>query len=798
MIGDLSAPAHNLPAPVSSFIGRASELAEIARLLGERRLVTLIGPGGVGKTRLALRAAEEALDQFPGGVWLIELAPLGGPELVAETLTKTLRAPEKGEDAPLTRARAIIGARRALLVLDNCEHLVEECARVAAALLAACPALVILATSREPLMTAGEQALRVSPLGLPAAADVAGVAGVGDNPDQEVAHLLDFDAVRLFIERARAAEPSFRLSHVTAPAVVEICRRLDGIPLALELAAMRVRGMGVAHLGARLDDRFRLLTTGDRAAGPRQRTLLAAVDWSYDLLSERERALMRRLGVFVGSFSFAAVKAVCEDAEQGEPSILDTLTRLVDKSMIQLDQETNLYRLLETIRQYCLERLAETGELDMTQRQRFAYYLQFAESSASHLDGGPDQRDWLARIEREHDNQRASLAWAIAAARTEDAARLALALGIFWRKRNYQREGVRWLQQIAALDTTAPAPGALRPEICYALGSLAHLSGQFETSEAAHNEAMRLWIVAGDEGGVARAQLGLGRLRFDEALPAEALAHADAALAIAERLGDERLLARTLTYRATFAYENGCKVDDLIPDLERALTIARALEDQDMLALCLGSLAIAYQRGGDAERSKSCLAEGMRLQLRAGSLDDLINSLVGLHYLSALTAQTREQALDGARVIGYMHTWEQLMYGKPSPWWESESGQRLRDRLLAWLSQTEMERMEDEGRRMTPDQLLALAGRITTPAAQLDAPPPREEAVAHVASEPGLTPREVEVLRLVAQGLTNAQVARELVITSRTVNAHLTTIYAKLGVASRSGAIRYALEHALG
>src|SRR5262249_6242254 len=346
-------PHSNLPASISSFIGREGELAEIARLLRTYRLVTVTGPGGTGKTRLALHAAAAELDQFLDGVWLVELAPLAEPQLVAETIAKVLQAPKGSDQDPLEHLGAWLGVRKLLLVLDNCEHMLDECARVAIHLLMTCPSLVVLATSREPLGIGGEAALRVPPLSVPDS---------GDSLD--VRRLLDFDGMRLFVERARAAEPSFRLTSVTAPSVAAICRKLDGIPLALELAAMRVRGMGVAHLAARLDDRFRLRAGSARAGEPRQRTLYATLDWSYSLLSDRERRVMRRLGVFTGAFSLKAAEAVCVDVEaeaHGHSPItaenmLDDLTRLVDKSLVQFDQDTALYRLLETMRHYCLQR----------------------------------------------------------------------------------------------------------------------------------------------------------------------------------------------------------------------------------------------------------------------------------------------------------------------------------------------------------------------------------------------------------------------------------------------------------
>ncbi len=792
MIADAPAPYNNLPAYVSSFIGREGELAEIARLLREHRLITLTGPGGTGKTRLALRAATAALDAFPAGAWLIELGPLTRPELVIETIAKVLRAPATSDQVPLEHLGTVLKSRRLLLVLDNCEHLLDECARVVTYLLTTCPALAVLATSREPLMTGGEHVLRVPPLSLPALA-----------APLDVERLHDHDGIRLFVERARAAEPSFRLTAITAPSVVEICRRLDGIPLALELAAMRVRGMGVAHLGDRLDDRFRLLTGGDRGGEPRQRTLLATVDWSYDLLSERERVVMRRLGAFTGTFSLKAAEAVCLDVDadaRGQSpitaeSMFDDLTKLVDKSLVQFDQETALYRLLETIRWYCLERLAEAGETNFVNRQRSVHYLQLAESGAA-LIGGPGQEAWFVQLEQEHDTIRAALAWAIQAGRTDEAARLALGMWQFWRIRAYQREGLRWLEQILALDLTNPLPDSLRPHLYNALGGLAHSSGRFDEAVAYQAEALRLWTSAGSEAGIAQARIDMAWQYFDQARMDEAFPYAEESLALAERVGDERLLASALMVRSVIAMESA-RLEGVIPALDRSLAIWRKLEDLDSQVTCLGLLGSAYQRSGDNERSKPFIAESVRLCVRMGSYRELIGALVGLHFLSADTAENQEQARDAAQVIGVMMAWEH-MYSGPSPWWESEREKALRSRIVALIGRETMERGIAEGRRMTTAEVLTLAERVTVPAQLATSPASPDPRGTVETAQAGLTPREIEVLRLVAKGLTNAQVAQALVITPRTVNAHLTAVYAKLGVASRSGAIRYAMEHQLG
>jgi predicted ATPase/DNA-binding CsgD family transcriptional regulator len=788
----LTSHRHNLPAQVSSFIGRERELAEIASALRRNRLVTLTGPGGTGKTRLALQAVAPAADgdEFAGGVWLVELASLTAPEFVDGAIARAVNAPETGERQPLEALAAFLGEKRLLLVIDNCEHLLAECARVVAFLLGHCHALVVLATSREPLALPGESVLRVAPLGLPETTQ-------SSDPTQ----LLDFDGIRLFVERAQAAEPSFRFSDVTAPSVLEICRQLDGIPLALELAAVRVRGMGVAYLGDRLDDRFRLLRTHDQTGEPRQRTLLALVDWSYGLLAEHEQVVLRRLAVFVGGFSAEAAESVCAGDYIGADGremlsadiALDDLTRLVDKSLAQLDQETGRYRLLETIRLFGRDRLGEASEADHVNRQHFAYYLQFVTESATHL-GGPSQQSWFTRLEQEHDNMRAALGWAIASGRVDEAAMMALDLWKFWQARTYQREGVRWLERIEALDAIHPLPTALRPRLFNALGVLAANIHQFDHAKSYQTEALRLWTEAGDRAGMTQAQVDFTWQYFDTANLAEARRSADEAVALAEDFGDERLIASALCIRSAVHLNLGT-LEEVVPALERSMATWRRLGDMESVATTTALLGQTFLLQSDFERAKPLLAEALRLHMRAGNSDSLIAILVSLFVLSSNIIEQPEQARDAARVHGVMLAWEDLTTESPSPWWSSELARGLFRRMHAHLDQAAFEQAVAEGKQLTAAGLLALADRITapkksngiTPASDVESPPYGE-----------LTPREIEVLRLVAQGMTNAQIANELTITPRTVNAHLTAIYGKLGVTSRGGAIRYALQHHLG
>ncbi|MGE5333305.1 MAG: LuxR C-terminal-related transcriptional regulator [Nitrososphaerota archaeon] len=786
----------NLPAEVSSFIGREQELEELGYLLRQHRLVMLTGAGGTGKTRLALHAAAAELAHFADGVWLVELAPLPTPELVAETICKVLAipaAPPSVDSSPLDGLCVFLRTRQLLLVLDNCEHVIAACAQIVASILARCPGVSVLATSREPLGIAGEWIQRVPPLGLPEPSPQPVNSEDQDNQEQ----WLRYDAIRLFVERAQAAEPSFRLTVVNAAPVVEICRRLDGIPLALELAAVRVRGMGVAFLGARLDDRFRLLTGGDRASAPHQQALNTSLDWSYSLLPEPERVVLRRLGIFVGSFSLEAAEAVCagEYATGGERAIIDGDTvlqhvvQLVNKSLIQFDQESGRYRLLETIRLYALERLEEAHETNRVHHQHFAYYLHLAEDGVA-LIGGTKQDEWFRRIEQEHDNFRAVLGWAIDAGRTDEAARMALALWRFWHGRTYQQEGLRWLERILALDANHPLPDALRPRLLNALGVLAHRAGRYDRATRYHAEALRLWTAGGDQAGMAQALCDMAWQHFDQVDLELAKRYATESLALAESVGNKRLIASALMVSAVREV-NTDAAGDAIPDVERSLVLWRELGDLDNLATTLAILAVAYQQIGDHERAKPLLAESVRTHVQLGSFGNLISTLVGLMWVAASASDHVEMARDTARVFGLMEAWEETTSGTSSLWWESEIGQAFRDKIIRQLGQEELAQAVAEGKKLTTAEFLALVDRITAPA-------PRHGPISKVAetvSPAGLTARELEVLRLVAAGLTNAQAAEQLTVTPRTVNAHLTAIYGKLGVTGRSGAIRYALEH---
>jgi non-specific serine/threonine protein kinase len=508
--GPAPAPPGNLPAALSGFVGREDVLGAAAGLLSGTRLLTLIGPGGVGKTRLALRLAErvraEAPADVPDGVWFVPLAPLTDPADVAPAIARALGVREAGDrPLPAVLGEALRG-RRLLLVLDNLEHVLAA-APLAAELLAAAPGLRVVATSRAALRVEGEQALPVPPLALPPPASLEG------RPDPE--GLSRYESVALFVQRAGGVAPGFRLTGEDAPAVARICARLDGLPLAIELAAARVRVLPPRQLLARLDDRFRLLTGGSRAALPRQQTLRATVEWSYALLDDAERRLFGRLAVFAGGWTLEAAEAVGADAGGAgiaPHDVLDLLTRLAEQSLVETEAQpdgTARYRLLETLREYARERLAAGGEAAALRERHAAHYLREAEAGPTG-QGPPDLalvRTVAEAWEREHDNVRAALAWWLERGEAERGLRLVTALDAFWQSSGCQGEALRWLD---ALLAAGPVAAPVRAAALALAGYHTHHRGDYARARALHEASVTLWREVGDPGQLSGALTSLG------------------------------------------------------------------------------------------------------------------------------------------------------------------------------------------------------------------------------------------------------------------------------------------------
>ncbi|MEP7356631.1 MAG: LuxR C-terminal-related transcriptional regulator, partial [Anaerolineales bacterium] len=517
---------HNLPAQVTRFFGRAEEIANLKQRLAEQRLVTLTGTGGVGKTRLSLQAAAEVLDQFAGGVWLVELAAITDPALVPARVAAVLGVREDPRRSIVDNLVLFLRGRQLLLVLDNCEHLLEACAQLAETLLRGAPGLKILASSREPLGIAGEAVFGVRSLPFPDPAHL-----------PPLAELSQYTAFSLFLDRARLVLPDYQPSEADAAAIARLCQRLDGIPLAIEMAAARINVLSAASLAERLDDAFRLLTGGSRTALPRQQTLRAMIDWSYELLSEPERQLFQRLAVFAGGCTLAAAEAVCADAgrlsEQplpdpllagagsgipqiGGSEILDLLATLVSKSMViaerQAGDETR-YRLLETMRQYAREKLHPASDREPLRARHLQFFLRLAQTAEPQLRG-PAQIAWLDRLETDLDNVRAALDYSQASrapGAAETGLRLAVTLSAFWNIRGRRREAYAWLEAALARPDI-PARSLVRAEALRVAASMS--SGAAEAARAEAAESVEIFRQAGPAGraGLAYALITLSGL----------------------------------------------------------------------------------------------------------------------------------------------------------------------------------------------------------------------------------------------------------------------------------------------
>jgi predicted ATPase/DNA-binding CsgD family transcriptional regulator len=766
-----SYPHHNLPLQLNSFVGRGREMAEIETLLADRRLLTLTGPGGSGKTRLALAVTSEVAEWFGDGVWLVELASLSDPDLLPQAVASVLGVRET-PSAPLVDALvAYLEPRNVLLVLDNCEHLIEACASLAEALLRRCPDLRVLATSREALGVAGETLFAVPPLTLPDPHRPSGVEG-----------LPRYEASRLFVERARAVKPDFSLSEENAMAIAQICYRLDGMPLAIELAAARIRVLSVEQISTRLDDSFRLLTGGGRSMLARQRTLRATMDWSYGLLDPQEKELFRRLAVFAGGFTLGEAEAVCAGEGLGRGEVLDLLTSLVDKSLVlvaERDGEAR-YRLLETVRQYASEKLDRAGEHDAVGRRHAEFFVELAERAAPELKGH-GQVAWLGRLETGHGNLRAAMRRLLRNGDVEAAVHLAWALRLFWYVRGHQSEGYRYTTE--TLRRSDALPTSARAKALCAAGLMSYGLEDTERTRELWEESAGLFRQIEDGQGLAISLAGMGlmELQRGDAGPAHALF--EEALGLYQEAGDRWGVSSVLSHLGIASLRQGDH-GKAAWYFGEALEISREIGDGLIGSIALYNLALEESRG-DRERAQELYAEGLGLAVEMG---DKANAAYCLEALAGLIAE-RDEPERAARLFGASET---LLEAVGGPRYVQAQASVLYEHavesLRSRLGEEAFEAAWAEGRRMSPEDARGYA-LLEGPAA-----PETETAQAYPED---LSAREVEVLRLVARGMTNAQIAQELFISSRTVNAHIGSIYHKIGSHSRAQAARFASEHDL-
>ena len=616
-IRSLVAHPNNLPVALTSFVGRAAEQAEIGGLLssGPSRIVTLTGVGGTGKTRLALRIGEEVLERFADGVWLIELAPVSDAAQVPDTVASALAVRQEPGRAVRDTLADHLQDRAALLILDNCEHLIIACADLAEHLLRHCRAVHILATSREALGIPGEVAWNVPSLTLPPA-------------DGDSATVLQSEAAQLFIVRAAAANRAFTSTTDNAPAVAQICRRLDGIPLALELAAGRVRSLRVEEIAARLDDRFRLLSGGSRTALPRQRTLLGTIDWSHSLLDEPERALLRRLAVFAGGWPLEAAESVCA---QWPGEVLDVLSGLVAKSLVVFDEGAGRYRMLETIRQYAGDRLLDAGEGDEYRARHLVHFAGLAKEAEAKLQGAELSRT-LAVLDAERDNLRAALGWALehGEPHVTTGGELVQALSEFWTLRGQHYEAREWHRR--AVEVVLE-PGPLRARLLGRYGSFEWQQGDLREARAHIEEAVRLvQAVSAPDEVTADMKHVLGHVLFDQGDYAAARAALGDSRALYQGIAADNLVAVLTSDLGLVAFHLG-DLDSAEGSFEEALGIFRRLANEGYAADTLARLGDVARTQGHPERAHARYEESLAIARPLGMKPELAQALHRSAYL---------------------------------------------------------------------------------------------------------------------------------------------------------------------
>jgi predicted ATPase/DNA-binding CsgD family transcriptional regulator len=862
----------NLPVPLTALIGREQEQTALCRLLGQPqvRLVTLTGTGGVGKTRLALQAAVELREDFANGVCFVPLAPVRDPEGVLATIAQSLGLWE-ATDLPLEeQVQGYLQEKHLLLLLDNFEQVIAAAPHLAR-LLTSCPLLRLLVTSRATLHLSGEREFAVAPLRVP---DLTQLPTLAD--------LAEVETVRLFVERAQAIKADFALTEANAHAIAETCVRLDGLPLAIELAAARIKLLPPLALLKRLSHRLEVLTGGAQDLPDRQQTLRNTLQWSYDLLTEQDQRFFRRLSIFLGGCTFEAIEALCqvgqEDGDQAS-SVLEGVASLLDKSLVQqTEREGEAPRLvmLETLREFGLECLHRTGELEAARGAHARYYLDLAEQARPELQG-PNQATWLQRLEQEHDNLRAAMEWALektteqVAERGEPALRLSAALEPFWVMHGHFSEARTFLERVLARSGGESA--SLRIRVLQATADIANRQGDYDRAEVLAQQSLALSQELGDIRGIADSLYLLGSVAWIRGKAAEALALHEEQVRLMRQIGEPGEVATALFFLADQLGNQGeyARGQALF---EEALLLFRKAGNELMVGgtLVRSALYLFWSASVDVATVRQRLQQGQALIRRAGDRTWIAHSSV-VAALIALSEGETARAYDLAQeslaiyqemddkwyiaallyILGLVEVLRSDLGAARSRYEESLAlAQELGEKWLIpfnleglagvlatqgelrWAAQlwgaAEVLREEtafplppvvrpiyeqavatartqlgeptfagawQEGRTMTPEQALAAQGPATipspTPTESLPTPLTKTSPTYRV----GLTAREIEVLRLVAQGLSDAQVAEQLVISPRTVNWHLTSIYSKIHVSSRSAATRYAIEHHL-
>lgn len=769
-------PRYSLPTPLTRFIGRERAMVEIARLLTTARLLTLTGPGGCGKTRLALAVATHAVATAPHGVCLIEFASVSDGTLVAQTVATALGVREESHRALLDTCIDVLREGSPLLLFDNCEHLIAPIATLVKSLLVACPDLRVLTTSRELLDVPGEMTWRVPPLSLPAQDDT-----------PSAARLMESEAAQLFVDRVRLRQPAFVVTDAHAPAIIAICRRLDGLPLALELAAARANLLSLPEMEVRLDDALQLLRHGGRTTAPRHQTLRATLDWSYDLLETDERTVLQRLAIFADGCGLSAAEVVCAGKEIAEEDVLSLLGQLVEKSLVQRDErggETR-YRLLETIRQYAHERLVTSGETEHVGQRHADWFLALAVQASPGLNG-PTMATWLERLEIEHENLRAALRWLLEHKQATGALQIGASIYLFWYARGYLSEGRTWLHDALSLAQSvelSPTDMTTYAFVTYCAGRLAMLQGDYDTADTLLQDFLAAARVSQHQRYIGYALTQLGHLALFQRDFATAHARYTEGLTLRQSLGDREGIAIMTGSLGRVALHEG-DFPRARALLEACLATFRALDANTETISVLCDLGHVAMEEGDLALARARFAEGLTLCRERSVRQGVPQCLEGFALLLMAQGQP-ERAL---RIAGTSAAIRTSMNIPLSPVAQERLAQGMGParHTLDALIRSEM---------IAAGQAMPLEDAIADVLA-VELSPSVTVADRRKARYGGLTAREYEIAAQVA-GRTNREIAQALFVSEKTVEWHVSNSLRKLGFRTRAELAVWAIAVAL-